>query len=257
MELDDAFANAAYIQGGAEYPARWQANAAAFRALGNAKLDIPYGEGERSAFDLFVPRETPKGLVIFVHGGYWLRFDRKFWSHLAHGSLEYGWAVAMPSYDLCPQVRITEIGQQIRNAIGVIAEQVEGPIRLVGHSAGGQLVARMICEDVNEPWCDRITKVVPISPVADLAPLMRTSMNADLCVDEDEALRESPVNLKRREISVSVWVGSDERPVFVEQAKALSSNWNAELIVERSRHHFDVIDGLADPQSDLMRCLLG
>ncbi len=257
MELDEAFANAAYIQDGAEYPARWQANATAFRALGNSELDIPYGEGERSAFDLFVPHDTPKGLVIFVHGGYWLRFDRKFWSHLAQGSLEHGWAVAMPSYDLCPQVRITEIGQQIRRAIGVIAEQIEGPIRLVGHSAGGQLVARMICEDINEAWCERISKVVPISPVADLAPLMRTSMNADLRLDKDEALRESPINMKRRENSVSVWVGADERPVFVEQAKALSSSWNAELIVEKGRHHFDVIDGLADPHSDLMRCLLG
>lgn len=256
MELDDAFANAAYIPGGADYPERWLADARAFRSAHATALDVPYAESERSAFDLFQPEGTPRGVVIFVHGGYWLRFDRKYWSHFAKGALEHGWAVAMPSYDLCPKVRISEIVEQVKRAIGVIADQVSGPIRLVGHSAGGQLVARMIASDIVEPWVSRIAKVVPISPVADLAPLMLTSMNADLRIDAEEAAAQSPVNLGKHDVPVTVWVGADERPVFVEQAKRLATEWNAALVVEQGRHHFDVIDGLADPQSALMRALL-
>ena len=65
--------------------------------------------GPRNRFDLFLPEDTPKGLVVFVHGGYWVRFDKSYWSHLANGSVEHGYAVAMPSYTLCPQTRISGI----------------------------------------------------------------------------------------------------------------------------------------------------
>ena len=44
-----------------------------------AKLDLLYGDGERNRFDLFLPEQTPKGLVVFVHGGYWVRFDKSYW----------------------------------------------------------------------------------------------------------------------------------------------------------------------------------
>ena len=141
MKLDDAYANAAYIPGGADYPDRWAAQAAAFRAGARCEIDLVYGERPRERFDLFHPNRLAKGVVIFVHGGYWLRFDKSYWSHLAAGPLAHGWAVAMPSYDLCPDVGIAQIGDQIAQVIAVIAARVPGPVRLVGHSAGGQLVA--------------------------------------------------------------------------------------------------------------------
>ena len=61
----------------------------------------------RARLDLFLPDRTPRGLVVFVHGGFWLAFDKSFWSHLAAGL-------------------------------------VDGPIRLSGHSAGGHLAARQL-----------------------------------------------------------------------------------------------------------------
>ena len=106
MELDDAYANAAHIPGAGNYPGRWRAAAKAFRdelsAAGRARLDLPYGEGAREKFDLFLPKDAAQGLLVFVHGGYWLDFSRSDWSHFAAGGLASGWAVAMPSYDLCP-----------------------------------------------------------------------------------------------------------------------------------------------------------
>ena len=44
---------------------------------------------------------------MFVHGGYWLRFDRDMWSHLAAGAVARGWACAIPSYTLAPEARIS------------------------------------------------------------------------------------------------------------------------------------------------------
>ena len=111
---------------------------------GRARLDLVYGDGQRNRFDLFLPEDTPKGLVVFVHGGYWVRFDKSYWSHLARGSVEHGYAVAMPSYTLCPQTRISGITREIGAAIAAAASMIAGPIHLTGHSAGGHLATRMI-----------------------------------------------------------------------------------------------------------------
>lgn len=256
MELDDAYANAAYIEGGDTYPDKWSKAAAAFRAQAVCEIDLPYGLTERTRLDLFHPPRLAKGLIVFVHGGYWLRFDKSFWSHLAAGPLAHGYAVAMPSYDLCPDVRITEIGDQINQAIITAASRVPGPIHLVGHSAGGQLAARAASPRPGARWQERLAKVVPISPVADLAPMMRTSMNADLKIDAAEAQRESPVHLPAPECPAIVWVGAQERPALIEQASALSQAWNCACVVEPERHHFDIIADLADPHSALTRDVL-
>jgi arylformamidase len=55
------------------------------------------------------PKCKSKGLVVFVHGGYWKAFDKSVWSHLASGPLAHGYAVAVPSYTLCPDNSISEL----------------------------------------------------------------------------------------------------------------------------------------------------
>src|ERR1700744_5227274 len=122
MDWDDAYRNSAYIPGGDGFPACWTEQAADFRLSARARLDRRYGPGEREFYDLFLPGDTPRGTVIFIHGGYWLAFDKSSWSHLAAGPLAHGWAVAMPSYALCPEARIGEIVRQIGRAVDAIAE---------------------------------------------------------------------------------------------------------------------------------------
>ena len=256
MELDDAYANGAYIPGADAYPPRWAARAEAFRAATRCEIDLPYGTSPREVFDLFHPDRLARGTLVFVHGGYWKAFDKSVWSHLAAGALARGWAVAMPSYDLCPEVRIRDITNQIRAALGVIAGRMPGPLRLTGHSAGGHLVARMLNPRVRSAWSDRVEAVVPISPLSDLAPLMRTTMNEVLRIDADEARSESPLHQPPPAVPVTVWVGGAERPAFLDQAKWLARAWDCGHVVVPERHHFDVIDALEDPDSALIETLL-
>ena len=61
----------------------------------------------------------------------------------------------------------------------------------------------------------------------------------------------------RPAVPVTVWVGEAERPAFRDQALWLSQAWDAPLVVEPGRHHFDVIDGLGQPDSALLRAVLG
>ena len=264
MSLDDDYANAAYIpdaQGFLEY---WEGASHNYRetenSLGRAQLNQPYGDHPDQAFDLFYPACRPLGLVVIVHGGYWLRFGRRDFSHLARGATLRDWAVAIPSYPLAPGARIPEITQSIVVAVKAAASQIGGPIVLTGHSAGGHLVARMGQNDVGLPSVvrNRIKTILPISPVADLLPLLQTEMNMSLNLTTSIAKAESPANYPKPDgIDAHIWVGAAERPVFLAQAKLLADNWQAALTVEASKHHFDIIAGLESPSSALMAALLG
>ncbi|MES0881892.1 alpha/beta hydrolase [Roseibium sp. SCP14] len=260
-DWDDAYANAAYIPGAGDYASRWEEDARAFRnAWGAKELDIAYGVGEREKLDIFRPEGTAKGLVVFVHGGYWLRFDKSYWSHFAQGALTDGWAVCLPSYDLAPHVRIADITQQIGSAINLAASRVEGPVRLSGHSAGGHLVTRMVSDDspLNADTLQRVVKVVSISGLHDLRPLCKTQMNDAFKMSEEDAASESAALMDPvGECPVVAWVGGQERPEFLRQSRLLSEVWqNASYHEDAGLHHFDVIDGLKDQKSALCSTLL-
>ena len=142
MKNDDAYANAAHIPGGETWFEIWEDKARQFRtveaAIGRARLNLPYGANERERFDLFHPAGRAHGLVVFVHGGYWHSFGREYFSHLAAGLAARGFAVAVPSYPLAPDVEIPVMTTSIARAIDTAAGLVAGPIVLSGHSAGGQ-----------------------------------------------------------------------------------------------------------------------
>lgn len=260
-EMDRAYDNGGFIPGAADYPPRWAAKAEAFRdALGGrARLGLRYGEAERNWLDLFMPEGAPRGLMVFVHGGYWLKFGPRDWSHLAAGALARGWAVAIPGYTLAPAARIAEMTREIGAAVAAAGAEIAGPITVTGHSAGGHLSARMACADA-PLWLmeDRVVRAVPISPLSDLRPLMDTAMNDGLRMDPAEAAAESPALLPRRAgCDVTVWVGAQERPSFLWQARLLSEAWDCPWQADPGRHHFDVIDALENPDSPLTEAVLG
>ncbi|MDU6244002.1 MAG: alpha/beta hydrolase, partial [Bradyrhizobium sp.] len=109
----------------------------------------------------------------------------------------------------------------------------------------------------------RITSVVSISGLHDLRPLQRTAMNETLRIDDATALRESPALLAPIEgARVTAWVGGAERNEFRRQAQLLANIWtglgaSTAYVEAPDRHHFDVIDELAEPESGLVGALVG
>ncbi|MBB3610030.1 alpha/beta hydrolase [Rhizobium sp. BK602] len=268
-DWDSAYTNGAYIVDGDRWPAAWVEPARHFRDAmatdGRARLDLAYGPRPRNRFDLFLPSGLPKGLVVFIHGGYWLQLDKSYWSHLAAGAVSGGYAVAIPSYTLCPDIRIGGIGQEIAAAIEAAAGMIDGPLILTGHSAGGQLAARMVT--TTSPLAasvrERIRHVLPISGLHDLRPIMKRSMNAQLRIDVAEALAESPALLEpMSDTRLTCWVGGAERSEFIRQNALLANIWTGlgaatATVVEPDRNHYTILDGLADPEHPLTRSLLG
>lgn len=267
-DWDDAYANGPNIPGGETWPQSWVEPARAYRAAmsgaARAELDLAYGEGERNRFDLFLPEAAPAGLVVFIHGGYWLRFDKSLWSHLAAGAVDRGYAVAMPSYTLCPQNSISGITAEIGQAVAAAASRIEGPLYLTGHSAGGHLASRMACVGgpLAEPLRARLRHVLSISGVHDLRPLLRIGFNQTIKLSPEEAVAESPALLSPLPgTRLTCWVGAGERAEFIRQNALLANMWTGlgattTVVEEEDRHHFNVIDGLADKDHQIVRCLL-
>lgn len=287
---DDAYANAAHVAASAAIVSRWPMRARAFRerlgAEGRARLDARYGEAPRERLDWFLPGATagpaaspsgrgaganearasvPRGIALFVHGGYWMKFSPADFSHLAAGAVDRGWLAVLPGYPLCPDATIADIVDSLRRALIAAAELADGPIRLAGHSAGGHLVTRLICDDIDLPAAvaARIDRTLSISGVHDLVPLLPTAMNETFGLTLRDAFRDSPARrLPRDGARVCAWVGGGERPEFVRQSALLGAIWNGvgghvATHVEPGRHHFDVIEDLTRGNSEMLEWWLG
>ncbi len=256
-DWDTAYNNVNHIPDGESYPANWAEQAAHYRNTVDCELDIAYGSTPRETLDLFLPAQNPSGLFVFIHGGYWVRFDKSFWSHFAKGFNDAGWAVAMPSYSLCPQVSIADIEQQMAQAVQHAATKIDGPIILAGHSAGGQLVTSLVCEESNLSASvrARLTNVLSVSGVHDLRPLLNTKLNAELKLDLASATAASPVfRTPVAGTKLTALVGSAERPEFVRQNELLANIWlglgaSVSCIESPNKHHFNVINHLIDDKA--------
>lgn len=263
-DWDDAFSNSAYIPGSENLPGIWAERALGYRlALHGFKQDIRYGAAPRAQMDLVEPDGTPRGLLVFVHGGFWLDFDKSSWTDLAEGARASGWAVALPSYTLAPQARIGDMTLEIAAAVTKAAELVDGPVRLAGHSAGGHLVTRMICDDspLSADILGRIEKVMSISGLHDLRPLRRTRMNDRLQLTDEDARSESPaLHLPAGPMPLTCWVGANERPEFLRQSRLMATMWQGEgstnLVEEEGHNHFSIIEGLKRSNSAITQSLL-
>ncbi|RVV99956.1 alpha/beta hydrolase [Mesobaculum littorinae] len=258
IDWNDAFDNSGHVPGAEALLAAMSDAAAAFRAAHPPQV-LAYGPGPRQKLDLFHPDGPAHGLVTFIHGGYWRSCDRADFSHLAQGALARGWMVALPSYTLAPEAGIGRIGQEIAAAIACAAERTGGPIRIAGHSAGGHLALRMACAEgpLARALRPRVARILGISGIYDLRPLLLTEMNDTLQLTPDGAVAESPALTHGLPVPVTLWTGAAERPEFLRQARLMAEAWpDCTDHYAPGQHHFSVIDGLADPDHPLTEALL-
>ena len=239
--------------------ARWKADAEAARAA-HPPLALAYGPGEREVIDLFEAAPTEGSgapVVVFIHGGYWQALDPSWFSWIAPALLAHGVSVAIPGYDLCPDVRLGRIITQMRQATDLLRARTGARPVVTGHSAGGHLAACLLSEG-------RASAAVAISGVFDLAPLIPTSLNAALRLDADEAAALSPVRWPAPNggapggTVLDCVVGADETPEFLRQSRAMVELWASKGATTRFEaldglNHFTVLDPLADADSTLVR----
>jgi arylformamidase len=239
--------------------AGWARDAAAYREL-RAPRSISYGPGARNTIDLF--SGDGKGpIVVFIHGGYWQALDGSSFSHCARGLNAHGIDVAVPSYDLCPQVGVDAIIQEMRAAARELA-RLGRPLVISGHSAGGHLAACMLATgwpglDASLPK-DLVIAAYSISGLFDLVPLVETSINTALQLDAVTARAVSPLFWKApAHGSLDAVVGGNEGAEYFRQSQTMTDAWAAAGLPTRygtlaGANHFTAIAPLADPDSPMV-----
>src|SRR5689334_3823164 len=128
---------------------RWDRDSERARASLKCYLDVPYGTSETETLDIFRANGRSRGLLMFVHGGYWRSLDKRRFSFVAPALVASGVTVAVVNYALCPAVKVADIVMQIVQASAWLyrnAENFGAPasrVGVYGHSAGGHLAAMM------------------------------------------------------------------------------------------------------------------
>lgn len=261
IDWDDAFANGAYIPGAAQIYDGWVERSERLR-MEQPPVELAYGSHPRERMDVFRPSGASHGVVVFVHGGYWHELDKSSWSFLAAGALARGYSVVIPSYPLAPEASLGQISRSVAAAVVRAGRECDGAIYLAGHSAGGHLVARLLCEDALLPAeiVARVVRAVPVSGVFDLRPLLHTQMNDVLKLDAGQARAESPALLKPvGQTLLTLYVGAGERPEFLRQTRLMGEAWSGPAvseIYEPRQNHFSVLDSMSDPNGALCRAIL-
>ncbi len=96
--------------------ARNERDAAAYRAAAPAPNSGSNTAPRRARSSTCFPAPQAGPLAMFIHGGWWRTRDPSAYSHLAIGPNAQGVSVAVVGYDLCPQVSIATIIEQMRAA---------------------------------------------------------------------------------------------------------------------------------------------
>lgn len=240
-----------------------QQRSAALREMGDCRLDVRYGGGPRCLLDIF-PAGDGAPVFFFIHGGYWRALDKSYVSFIAEHYRNGGMTVVMPTYDLAPAVRVSEIVEQVRLSFAWTLAHLK-PARVVvsGHSAGGQLAA-MLALDQAERGQGRIAGLIGISGAFDLRPLLRTSINRDLTLSFDEAGKASPlVRLAHlpdgaKLVPLLGIVGGDETAGFKQWTADFVSGWRArggmaDYCETAASNHFTVLDRVAAADGESLR----
>ncbi len=274
-EIDYAseYDNSSRVENAYQLINKYISDAATYRefAAERSQLDLAYGNGERNKMDIFWPdsaagRERKSPMAMFIHGGYWHLMDRSCFSHLSAGLNANGIAVAMPSYTLCPQIKVGGIINEMRRASLILYQTFQRRITVLGHSAGGHLAACVMATEWqkihSELPLDLIASGMGISGLYNLMPILKTPINNVLDMDEKQAKSASPIHWVPEAMQqFDAWVGSEESGEYHRQSRELADHWSllgtpTYYVSVPDANHFTIVDQLVQPDSPMVKRLV-
>ncbi|MEE8366215.1 MAG: alpha/beta hydrolase [Gammaproteobacteria bacterium] len=243
-----------------EFLDSWARRSEAWRKQSEAALDLSYGNSARQSLDIFplTPSESPAPVHVFLHGGYWQRLSKDSFSFMAEAFNRRGECAVIVNYDLCPSVTLAQIVEQIRSATRWLVKNISryggdsGSMRLSGHSAGGHLAAMLLTTDWSELGLSHapFQQVNALSGIYDLQPLVPTSINRALQLDESTARQLSPLFMTPwnppPSLQCNLLVGGRESDEYKKQSQQLLQAWQDSIDIRYRElpesHHFSILD---------------
>ena len=232
--------------------------------------DLKYGLSPNEVLDIFHAAEPGGPVLIFIHGGYWRALHKDGYSFIAPPFVDAGANVVVTHYDLAPAVALDTIVSQAIQSIAWtfrhIAKYGGDPNRIYisGNSAGAHLAAMALAHD----WtgedlpADFIKGATLITGVMDCAPVLKTSVNADLRLDAESARRNSPIHFPPRyALPLTVAVGGAEPEGWIALSRAYmraceDAGISCDYMELPGLNHISVSEAAADPESPLCQAML-
>jgi arylformamidase len=207
------------------------------------------------------PANDPAPLLVFVHGGYWQALSAAASMYPAAGAVGAGWSYAAVEYTIAPAGNLRAM---VAECVAALADLGTcGPWRevvLAGHSAGAHLAA-MVAVNATPPLV--VDRLVLVSGIYDLRPLVHTTVNEPLGLDDATAASLSPALLPLASPpSTMVAWGDQDTDAFRRQGLEFADRLDAAGLAVTGtevagRHHFDIVDDLVDRATTLGAFALG
>ena len=257
-----AYFNVAHV--GADFARQktesWAAASKTIREQRSNHLNLAYGPGERTKWDLYPATDPKAPCFVHIHGGYWQRGSKEIFACLAEGPLANGWSAALPGYTIAPEASLTQITNELRSAFDWLdakaAEHgIAGPIIVTGWSAGGHLTAFIL----DHP---KVAAGLSISGVFELAPLRDSpQVNDALKLTEVEVETLSPMRRPSVNKPLAIAYGTGELPAMIASSRDYHAyrsqkHLPGDLIPIANTNHFTILDELRLPDSNLTRAVL-
>jgi arylformamidase len=239
-------------------------------AGGRARLDCRYGAGPRQLIDVFPAASPAAPIFVWIHGGYWRALSKEHYTNIVPPLLAAGAAVALVGYDLCPNVTLTELLAQTRDALRWVrahAPEMQGNpdhIVLAGNSAGAHICAMALQHDWSgeELPLTSIRAAALITGIYDLSPVLRLPVQQEVRLTPQEVTDLSPSNLSiRSKARILVAAGADEPELWIAQSrsyhqKLIGAGVESTLMIAPEKHHFSITRELCGPQAPLTAAVI-
>lgn len=244
------------------YQTRSEAARAQVRAEGVGWQLLHYGPKPSNTIELALP-PNPRGLLVFIHGGYWQELSAAESLFAAPACIRHGIGFAAIDYTLAPAAGVAVIAAECRAGLKRLLDAV-APLGLgadkvvvAGNSAGAHLAA-MVSLTASAEWTPPpLRAAILVSGIFELEPLIGTSINDALRLDRAGARAVSPACLKvAGSTRALVCWGDNETAEFKRQSSDYALRLEAAGLGCQSfeiagRNHFDVIFDLVDSTTPL------
>lgn len=234
---------------------RYAAASDAVRARLGEPETLSYGPSAVEALDLY--GTDRRKIVAFVHGGAWKRQGRRGQGFAAETFVRAGAAYAAIGFGLLPSITLPEMVGQVHQALVFIEDKFKPKkLVLVGHSSGAHLSACALTR------VDLVSEALLVSGVYDLLPVRLSARNEYVRLDERLEDDYSPIrHADNIRCPVTVAWSEKEGAEFTRQSEEFASVLeNRKLLVEaieaKNLNHFEIVETLSDPASQLSRAAL-
>lgn len=261
--LDRAYDQTVWAPSMADIQKRQAANSEAARRRLGQPLRLAYGPSPIEGLDVFKARQPNAPIMMFIHGGAWLRGEAKNFAFPAEMFVDAG--VNFVVADFAPVSNfdgdLSAMAGQVCRAIAFACKNAAqfcgdaSRFYLAGHSSGAHLAAVALTSDWTKFGLapDFIKGALLMSGMYDLKPVRLSKRSTYVTFTDTMEDAMSPQrHLDRLYAPITVTVGSKDSPEFIRQARdfvaAVQAAGKAGQLVEAPEYnHFDLSESLGNP----------